>query len=207
MLDKKVVIAGYSGHAYVVAEAAMLSGVKLTHYSEMKQQKLNPYDLIYLGYEEDPSFFEKNKYVEFLLGIGSNKIRCKVFDLLIKKNIEVANVVHPSSIISSSITIGKGNFISNNTSINPLVTIEDACIINTGAIVEHECLIKTGAHLAPSSVLAGNVVVGEQSFIGANSVVKEGVIIGNNVLIGAGSVVIKDVPDGAKIVGNPARKI
>lgn len=31
--------------------------------------------------------------------------------------------------------------------------------------------------------------------------------IGNNVIIGAGSVVVKDVPDNAVVVGNPARII
>lgn len=31
--------------------------------------------------------------------------------------------------------------------------------------------------------------------------------IGNNVTIGAGSVVVKDVPDNAVVVGNPARII
>lgn len=29
--------------------------------------------------------------------------------------------------------------------------------------------------------------------------------IGNNVMVGAGAVVVKDVPDNAVVVGNPAR--
>ena len=43
--------------------------------------------------------------------------------------------------------------------------------------------------------------------MGANSTILYDVNIGNNVIIGAGSVVVKDVPDNAVVVGNPARII
>lgn len=43
--------------------------------------------------------------------------------------------------------------------------------------------------------------------LGANVVIIGNVHIGNNVIIGAGSVVVKDVPDNAVVVGNPARII
>lgn len=43
--------------------------------------------------------------------------------------------------------------------------------------------------------------------LGANVVIIGNVRIGNNVTIGAGSVVVKDVPDNAIVVGNPARII
>ena len=43
--------------------------------------------------------------------------------------------------------------------------------------------------------------------VGANAVIIGNITIGNNVIIGAGSVVIKDVPDNAIVVGNPARII
>ena len=33
------------------------------------------------------------------------------------------------------------------------------------------------------------------------------ITVGNNVTIGAGAVVVKDVPDNAVVVGNPARVI
>lgn len=43
--------------------------------------------------------------------------------------------------------------------------------------------------------------------IGANSTILPGVIIGENAFVGAGSVVTKNVPDGAVVVGNPAKII
>lgn len=57
------------------------------------------------------------------------------------------------------------------------------------------------------ATFCGGATVGEGSFIGVGAVVTERVKIGSNVIVGAGSVVIRDVPDGAVVVGNPAREI
>ena len=207
MSDKEVVIAGYSGHAFVVADAAISAGINLTQYTDKKESERNPFDLKYIGFESETGFFDNTIYQDFILGIGDNRIREKIYNLLGAKKVNALNVIHPSSQISKHVSIGKGNFISKNTGINSLVTIEDACIINTGAIIEHECFIGKASHIGPGAVLAGNVSVGERSFIGANTVIKEGVSIGKDVIIGAGSVVLKDVADGEKIVGNPAKRI
>ena len=43
--------------------------------------------------------------------------------------------------------------------------------------------------------------------IGVNAVLLPGVTIGKGAIVGAGAVVTKDVPAGAVVVGNPARKI
>jgi acetyltransferase EpsM len=56
-------------------------------------------------------------------------------------------------------------------------------------------------------VLCGDVTIGHRTFVGANSVIKQGVNVGADVTIGAGTVVLKDVPDGATLVGNPGRII
>ncbi len=43
--------------------------------------------------------------------------------------------------------------------------------------------------------------------IGAGAVLLPGVTVGRNTLVGAGAVVVHDVPDGAVVVGNPARVV
>ena len=50
-------------------------------------------------------------------------------------------------------------------------------------------------------------VIGDNVTIGCHACIIGGVHIGNNVTIGAGAVVVKDVPDNAVVVGNPARII
>lgn len=207
MLDKDIVLVGYSGHGYVVAEALISSESELKYYSELEEQKRNPFNLKYLGFEKNLDFQGWNDNFSFVLGIGDNKLRFEVFNLIKSKGLEIKNVIHKTASISSTAKVGIGNFISKNVSINPMAEIQDCCIINTGAIIEHECVIKTGAHIAPGAVLAGSVSIGENCFIGANSVIKEGVVIGANVIVGAGAVVLKNIEEGKKVVGNPLREI
>ena len=49
--------------------------------------------------------------------------------------------------------------------------------------------------------------IGARAFIGSDSVLRAPVRIGNDARTGAGSVVTKDVPDGATVVGVPARVV
>lgn len=53
----------------------------------------------------------------------------------------------------------------------------------------------------------GDIVVEDQAWLGVGVIVLSGVRIGKGAVIGAGSVVIKDIPDNAIAVGNPARVI
>lgn len=49
------------------------------------------------------------------------------------------------------------------------------------------------------------VRIGANVWIGGGAIILPGVTIGDDAIIGAGSIVTRDVPAGAKAVGNPAR--
>ena len=207
MLDKKCILIGYSGHGYVVADTALDAGFELKLYAELKEQQLNPFKLSYSGFEGADDFLGWTNEYEFALGIGDNNLREKVVNLIVSKNQKCINVIHPTAVISSKASMGFGNYIGKNTSINAFAKIGNGCILNTGCIVEHECTIGDFVHIAPGAVLAGNVTIGNRSFIGANAVVKPGITIGDDVIIGAGAVVLNDVDANKKRVGNPSREI
>ena len=207
MLSSKIILVGYSGHGFVVADAAIESGFSLIGYIDLEEKKLNPFGISYLGKEEDLVEKYWQKPYKFILGIGDNVLRSKVADNLTKKGGEVISIYHPRSYISRTATLRKGTFIAADAVINTLANLGENCIINSASVIEHECELGENVHVAPAAVLAGNVKVGKNSFIGANSVIKQGITIGDNVVIGAGTVVISDVPDNQTIVGNPAREI
>lgn len=52
---------------------------------------------------------------------------------------------------------------------------------------------------------SGGATIGDNVYIGPHVSIVGPVNIGNNVTIGAGTVVIKDIPNNATVVGNPAR--
>jgi sugar O-acyltransferase (sialic acid O-acetyltransferase NeuD family) len=207
VLNRDVVLVGYSGHGYVVADIAIASHMNLRYYTDKSKIFKNPFDLSYLGFEGNLDYKFWDKDCSYILGIGDNLIRRKTADLLISKEVTLLNVTHPSASISTKVQFGIGNFISRNVSVNALVKIGDICILNTGCIIEHECVIGNAVHIAPGAVIAGNVNIGDASFVGANSVIKQGINIGKNVIVGAGSTVLKNISDNQVWVGNPARRL
>jgi sugar O-acyltransferase (sialic acid O-acetyltransferase NeuD family) len=205
--DKSVILVGYSGHAYVVAETVLDNGFDIIGYSDKGKVDFDPYNLPYLGFERENDFVGWLKEIPFVLGIGDNKLRQNIANLIEDKGKEIQTIIHKTANISMNATIGTGSFINKNVSVNSLVRIGKNVILNTGCIVEHECVLQDAVHIAPGAVLAGNVTVGERTFVGANSIIKQGIVIGKDVIIGAGSVVITNIPDGKKVVGNPGRII
>jgi acetyltransferase EpsM len=205
--DRKVILVGYSGHGLVVADVAFENNLNVIGYTEKSLNDVNPFMLEYFGNELDPDFKGWDLDVSFILGIGDNLLREKIYNHILFKGKEVMSLINSSSSISSFATIGDGVFVNRNVTINAFAKIGSNVILNTGCIVEHECDIHDNVHIAPGAVLAGNVTVGERSFIGANSVIKQGLTIGKDVVVGAGAVVLKNISDGKKIVGNPSRFI
>lgn len=207
MLDKKVILIGYSGHGFVVAETVLENGFSIKGYSDVAECSVNPFLLDYLGFEKDLDFIGWNEQNHFVLGIGDNTLRQSISKLIESKSQFIKTVIHPSASISTTASIGSGTFINRNVSLNAMAVIGKSVILNTGCIIEHECKLADAVHIAPAAVLAGAVTVGERTFVGANAVIKQGISIGKDVIIGAGSVVIRNVPDNEKWAGNPAKRI
>jgi len=206
-INKDIVIIGYSGHAFVVAEILLQLGYSIRGYMEKAEVSRNLFNLPYLGIEQNPNDLKKIIGIPVFPAIGDNLIRSKAFNFLKENGFEIPAVVALKASVSGKSEIKEGTLVSHGVCINPFAKIGRGVIINTGAIVEHECIIGDFAHIAPGAVLAGNVKVGKGCFIGANAVVKQGVTIGENSIIGAGAVVLHDVDKNQKIAGNPAKVI
>ena len=200
-MKNKIVFIGYSGHSYGCIELAISQCLKVEGYFDLKEKKINPYNLKFLGID---SQIKKNHHS--FISIGHNLTRRKIYEKLNNNKIFLElSLIHSNSIISNSSVIKNQTYVSAGVIINPMVNIGTGCIINTGAILEHESKIGDFTHICPGAVLAGNVTIGENCMIGANSTIKEGVKIGNNVTVGAGSVIISDIINDKIIVGNPGR--
>jgi len=57
----------------------------------------------------------------------------------------------------------------------------------------------------PFRMYRGKVVIGNYVFIGMNTVIAKPVVIGDWAIIGANTVVTRDIPEGAILVGSPAK--
>jgi sugar O-acyltransferase (sialic acid O-acetyltransferase NeuD family) len=204
---------GAGGHALVVGEIARLTGGDVLGYVAMESGRVGRpvdeqgaevllADAELRAYVADHGGYPKQA-TSVALGIGDNRARRAAHDTL--PGLSVPALVHPHATVSSLSTLGSGTVVMAGAVVNPHAVIGAAVIVNTASVVEHDCLIEDAAHVAPGAVLSGGVHVGEMTLIGANSVVLPGVRVGSGSVVGAGAVVLADVPDGATVVGSPAR--
>lgn len=187
---------GASGHAKVIIDILKASGENIEGLVDDNLQidHLMDYKVLHNRIDISP----------VIVSIGLNAVRKKVVEKLTGK---FGKAIHPTAIISDTVTVGEGSVIMQGAIIQSCANIGKHCIINTGASVDHECIVEDFAHISPHSTLCGNVSVGEGTWIGAGSIIIPGVKIGKWCVIGAGSVVTKDIPDGMLAVGNRCKII
>ena len=68
-------------------------------------------------------------------------------------------------------------------------------------------VVNDGSVIGADVTLRHCVTIGDHVDFGANCVILGGVHVGDGSRIGAGSVVVRDVPPGATVAGNPARRL
>lgn len=107
------------------------------------------------------------------------------------------------SVIEHRVKIGNGVRIHTQAFIPEFTVLEDNVWIGPNVVITNA---KYPLSPEVKETLAGPTIR-QGAKIGANATLLPGIVIGRNALVGAGSVVTKDVPDGAVVVGNPAKVI
>lgn len=108
-------------------------------------------------------------------------------------------------------SIGANCKIQSHTFICEGVVIEDAAFVGHGVVFVND---KYPRATTPGGALQGDsdwrlldTVVGRGASLGSGCVILGGVRIGAEALVGAGAVVIRDIPEAARVAGNPARAL
>jgi acetyltransferase EpsM len=143
----------------------------------------------------------------FIVAVGDNRARSKCFSSALEHGLVPAVLVHKTSVVSSSASIGRGTVVMPDVVVNADAVIGENCIINTGAIVEHDCQIANHVHISPRVVLGGCVCVKSFAHIGIGAVVLPGATVGEESIVGAGAVVLREAPARSTSVGVPARTL
>lgn len=194
-----IVIVGGGGHALVVAEAARTSGFAILGFRD-DRPTARLLELVHLG----PIAGTSGDAASVIIAIGDVATRRRLIGQL---RGPLATVVHPAAHVSSgafAATLGPGTYVAPRAVVHSHARVGPHAIINSGSVIEHECELGENVHVAPGAVLGGRARVGSHTLIGLGSRVLPGITIGTGCTVAAGAVVIRDVPDGATVMGVPA---
>ncbi|MWV51274.1 acyltransferase [Rathayibacter sp. VKM Ac-2803] len=131
-----------------------------------------------------------------------------------------------AAIDAERLVLGDRSYLAAGASITGEVVIGADCSINASTAVRGDVVlgsaVRVGAH---TSILGFNhsmepgtevfrqpltsrgIRIGDDVWIGSHVVVLDGVRVGDHAVLAAGAVVTKDVPSGAIVGGNPARRL
>lgn len=124
-------------------------------------------------------------------------------------------MIRESNSIGNDVSVGTGSVIEHH------VVIEDGVRIHSQAFIPETTVLRRKCWIGPRTCITNaryplspgvkddlrGAVIGERAKVGANATLLPGVKVGEDALVGAGSVVVRDVPDRAVVVGNPARVV
>jgi sugar O-acyltransferase (sialic acid O-acetyltransferase NeuD family) len=201
---------GAGGHGRVVADVARANDYLVEGYADADPARFgSPTDTLgglVIAFEDNiHEWLDHDPARILVLGVGANRTRLgKSYRF---PDNRMPYLVHPSSTIAVSVRIGCGSVVMPGAIVNSDAVIGRAVIVNSAAVIEHDVHVSDGAHVSPGAVLAGGSFIGEAAWVGANATLLPGVRVESGAVVGAGAVVLRDVPEGATVVGNPARAI
>lgn len=200
----RLIIIGAGGHGKVLADIAY----QMNKWQEIcfLDDAMNGKTILgfpVIGKSQDIEKYQKNS--DFIIGIGDNKIRERIFQQLVKLGCSIATLIHLKAVIGLDVEILEGTVVMPGVVINTSTKIGRGVIVNTSSTVDHDCTIADFVHLSPGVHIAGTVLIGERTWIGIGSSVINNVSIGEDIIVGAGSVVINTIENQGIYFGTPSR--
>jgi sugar O-acyltransferase (sialic acid O-acetyltransferase NeuD family) len=117
----------------------------------------------------------------------------------------LARVVHPLARISPLAEVGVNVLVMAGVVITSNAVIGDHVCLLPNTVIHHDAKVGAWTLIGSNVTIAGQATIGSNCYVGSGASVMNGVSVRDGALVGLGSTVIRNVPEAATVVGNPAR--
>jgi sugar O-acyltransferase (sialic acid O-acetyltransferase NeuD family) len=208
-VSKHLVIVGAGGHGRVCADTAEAAGFSIHGFADDNHElgdKINGHQCIANTFEDIKEHCQPG-YRLFFVAIGDNNVRQEIYKMAIALGYDIPSIIHPTAVVSRHAKIGLGTVAMAGAVVNANATVGNGCILSSGSSIDYDCAIADGVQISPGVSIAGGVSIGAKSFIGTGANIIPGITVGEGCLVGAGAAVTKDIENGGRVAGVPARPI
>ncbi|MEG2623281.1 MAG: acetyltransferase [Clostridia bacterium] len=164
------------------------------------------------GYECDYSVIgniadrQPNDNEEYAIAIAEPHIKEKIVTALRLKGAHFARIIHPRATICDFCSYGEGIVVYPSAGIGPNCVVGDfVSLLSSG--LGHDAVVEDYATISSYCGISGHVHIGKRAFLASHAVIPPSKSVGDDAYVGAGSVVIRNVPNGKRVFGNPAKII
>lgn len=208
MSKNKVIIYGVGKFAeyvrYIFDNDSDLEVCAYCIESKYKKEEISIEDDIpLLNFDNIEESYSINDY-KMIIAVGDNNIRERLFKEAKIKGYEMASYLSTKAVYWDNLNYGENVIITEDTGIQPFVSIGNNCII-IGAKIGHHSKIGNNV-LMSCTFIAGNVEIGDNSFLGLNSSFKQNIKLGKHNIIGMNSLITHDTNDFEFYTGPKAVK-
>ena len=124
-------------------------------------------------------------------------------------------VIFDGAVIGENCNVCAHTLIEHGVSVGNNVTIKSGVFLWEGTVIADDVFIGPNATFTNDAMPRSKVypksfsgiTIKRGASIGANATILPGVTVGEDAMVGAGAVVVSDIPEGAVVVGNPAKII
>lgn len=158
---KSLLIIGAGGHGQVVKEIAQDLGYERIDF-------IDDHNSHAIGKIKDLENFKE--YRNAFVGIGNNKLRNELIDLLERLGYQVPVLIHPTAYISRSALIEAGTVVEPQAIINANTKIKKGSIVSVGAIIDHDVTLGKCVHVNAGAIVEAGGKVKDFEKLEAGSV-------------------------------------